>query len=126
MNNSYSKDINVNSKAKNIVLLGLLTSLVFVATMFMSFRLPISVNGGLIHLGSAMVVIITIIFGGKRGAISAAFGMSLFDLLIGGAQWAPFTFVIKGLMAYIIGNIAYAKGRNGDNFLWNSIGIVIG
>ncbi|MCY6485093.1 ECF transporter S component [Clostridium aestuarii] len=126
MNNSCSKDINTNSKAKDIVLSGLLISLVFVATMFINIRLPISIHGGLIHLGSAMVVVISIIFGKKKGTIAAAFGMSLFDLITGGAQWAPFTFVIKGYMAYIIGTMAYAKGRNGNSILWNFIGVLFG
>lgn len=126
MNNSYLKDRNVNGKAKDIVLMGLLISLVFVATMFINIRIPFSVHGGLIHLGSAMVVVITLIFGRKKGAISAAFGMSLFDLLIGGAQWAPFTFVIKGIMAYIIGTVAYSKGKKGSSTLLNITGIVLG
>ena len=35
--------------------------------------------------------------------IAAAFGSSLADLLLGYAAFAPFTFVVKGLMALVMG-----------------------
>ncbi|WMJ79513.1 ECF transporter S component [Clostridium sp. MB40-C1] len=126
INNNCSREMKNSTKARDIVLIGLLSSLIFVSTLFLNIRLPISVHGGLIHLGSAMVVIIAILFGKNKAALSAALGMSLFDLLTGGAQWAPFTFLIKGSMAYIFGVFAYAKGRKGNSLLWNTIGVFIG
>ncbi|MGO0807035.1 ECF transporter S component, partial [Clostridioides difficile] len=35
------------------------------------------------HLGTAMLFISAIVFGGKKGALSGAIGMSLFDLISG-------------------------------------------
>ncbi len=51
--------------------------------------------------------------------------MGLFDLLSEWAMWAPFTFVVRGIMGYIIGKIAWSNGRNGDNMLVNIAGILV-
>jgi uncharacterized membrane protein len=74
--------------------------------MFINIRLPISINGGLIHLGNVPLVIAAIVFGARRGALAGAFGMGLFDVLSGWAAWAPGTFIIRGIMGFAIGKIA--------------------
>ena len=66
---------------KDIVLTGLLTAIVFSATMFINIRLPISINGGLIHMGNIALFLTAFLFGKKKGAIAGAFGMGLFDIL---------------------------------------------
>ena len=114
-----------SSKTRELVLSALLISLVFVATKFINIRLPISINGGLIHLGNAMLFLIAIVFGKRKGAIAGAFGMGLFDIVSGWTAWAPFTFVIRGVMGYIIGSMAYSKNRNGNNIIWNITAILI-
>jgi ECF transporter S component (folate family) len=115
----------VTIRTQDLVLSSLLIAMVFVATYVLRFTLPISINGGLIHLGNVMLFMSAIVFGKKHGAIAGAFGMGLFDILSGWAIWAPFTFVIRGVMGFIIGYFAYSKGRNGKNILWNLIGILI-
>lgn len=110
---------------KDIVLTGLLTSMVLVATMLINIRLPISFNGGLIHMGNVMLFLAAILFGKNKGMIAGAFGMGLFDVLSGWMVWAPFTFLIRGAMGYIIGSIAHASGKKGDNMLYNFAGILI-
>ncbi|TDT57285.1 ECF transporter S component [Fonticella tunisiensis] len=126
MNSSILRS-QTNSKTKDMVTTSLLIALVFIATRFINLQLPISVNGGLVHLGNTMLFMTAIVFGRKKGAVAGAFGMGLFDLLSGGpwVAWAPFTFVIRGVMGYIIGSISNARGRNGNSFIWNLIGIVI-
>ena len=42
---------------KDMVETSLLIALVFIATKFINIRLPISINGGLVHLGTAMLFI---------------------------------------------------------------------
>ncbi len=42
--------------------------------------------------------------------------MSLFDLISGWTLWAPFTFIVRGVMGYLLGKIAWANGNNGNNF----------
>lgn len=123
-------DRNVRVKEKNniseIALNGLLIAIVFVATFFIQIRLPISINGGLIHLGNVALFSIAILFGPRRGAMAGAFGMCLFDLLSGWVAWAPFTFVVRGAMGFIIGSVAHIKGNNGNSFIYNISGIILG
>ena len=52
-----------------------------------------------------MVFLCVVILGKKKGALASAIGMMLVDALGGYYLWAPFTFVIKGAMAYIAGSI---------------------
>ncbi|KNF10072.1 putative membrane protein [Gottschalkia purinilytica] len=50
-----------------------------------------------------MLFISSIVFGKKKGAISGAIGMTIFDVLSGWVAWAPFTFVVRWIMGYIVG-----------------------
>lgn len=110
-------------QTKDLVISSLLIALVFVSTKFINIRLPISINGGLIHLGNVMLFTSAIVFGKNKGAIAGAFGMGLFDVVSGWMAWAPFTFVIRGIMGYIIGHIASKK--DGKSTLYNLTGIFI-
>lgn len=112
-------------KNRDLVETALLISLVFVSTRFINIRLPIASNGGLVHLGNTMLFISAIVFGKKKGACAGAFGMGLFDLLSEWAIWAPFTFIIRGVMGYIIGKIAWSKGKNGNNIATNIFAIIL-
>ena len=117
---------NINVKTKELVTSSLLIALVFVSTYFVHIPSPFSLNsGGLIHLGNVMFFMSAIVFGKKQGAIAGAFGMGLFDVLTGYAIWAPFTFIIRGVMGFTIGYFANAHGRNGNNLKWNIVGLVI-
>ncbi|AQS08953.1 thiamine precursor transporter HmpT [Clostridium saccharobutylicum] len=112
-------------KTKDMVQTALLTALVFVSTSFINIKLPILSSGGLVHLGNVMLFIAAIIFGKQKGAIAGAVGMGLFDLSSGWALWAPFTFIIRGVMGYIVGSIAWSKGKNGSNFMINLLAILV-
>jgi uncharacterized membrane protein len=109
---------------KDMVETSLLTALVVVAT-YINIRLPIAASGGLVHLGSAMLVIASLVFGKEKGAIAGAVGMAIFDLSSGWALWAPFTFVIRGVMGYILGAIAYSNNKNGNNNIINIFAVII-
>ena len=113
-------------KTMNIVLNALFIALVFVATLFLNIKLPIAANGGLVHLGSGMLFVITLLFGPKKGAVAGAFGMGLFDIVSGWALWAPFTFVTRGAQAYVIGKIAWANGANGQHMGRNIFAMLVG
>jgi uncharacterized membrane protein len=110
---------------KEIAFSGLFTAMVFIATMFINIRLPISVNGGLIHFGNVILFTVSIVFGKRKGAIAGAFGMGLFDIVSGWAAWAPFTFIIRGSMGYLAGSIANFRGKEGRSFVFNLLAIVI-
>ena len=91
--------------AKTAAVNGISIALVFLATAFINIRLPIAANGGLIHLGNVPLFLAAAIFGKRTGAVCGAFGMGLFDLLSGWTLWAPFTFVIAGLIGYTVGRL---------------------
>ncbi len=114
-----------NISTRDLVECALLTALVFIATKFINITLPISMKGGLIHLGTGMLFIASIVFGEKKGAISGAFGMGLFDILSGWAVWAPFTFIIRGIMGYILGKISRINENNGNNILINLLAMLV-
>lgn len=110
---------------KDLVTSALLIALVFISTAFINIKLPIVSSGGLVHFGTVMLFIAAILFGKGKGAVAGAVGMALFDLTSGWAAWAPFTFVVRGVMGYILGKIAYSKNKEGNSILFNLIGIVI-
>lgn len=95
----------VKFRARDIAFYGLFTALIYVATAFLNIPGPTA--GSLFHLGNVMAFAIAIVFGKKAGAISGALGMALFDLTSPYAVWAPFTFVIRFAMGYVIGYMAY-------------------
>lgn len=109
---------------KDLVETALLTALVFVATAFINIRLPILSSGGLVHLGNVILFAAAILFGKKKGAIAGAVGIAIFDLSSGWALWAPFTFIVRGIMGYIVGAIAYSNNKNGDSFLFNVLAVI--
>lgn len=119
---SYSK---TRQKTLDLIITSLLIALVFVSTVFLNIKLPITANGGLVHLGTAMLFIASILFGPKKGALAGAIGMGLFDLMGGWALWAPITIVARGLQGYIVGKIAWSNGRKGDSLVFNLIATIV-
>lgn len=102
---NQTKQKSEMSATKKLVINAMFIALTFIATMCVNIRLPIAANGGLIHLGNVPLLFAAALFGKKSGAIAGAFGMALFDLLSGWTLWAPFTFVVVGLMGYTAGRI---------------------
>ncbi len=96
----------MNIKTNMLTLNAISITLVLLATAFINIRLPFAGNGGLIHLGNVPLFVVAILFGRKTGFLAGSLGMSLFDLLSGWTVWAPFTFIIVGLMGYIVGAIS--------------------
>ena len=99
----------MNSKLRDLVRVSLMAAIIFVA----AYMIHIPTAGGVVHLGDCMVFIAAVVLGKKRGAYASAIGMALFDILSGYAIWAPFTFVIKGIMAYIVGAILEMRKSGG-------------
>lgn len=105
---------------KKLTINAMCIALTFVATAFINIRLPIMANGGLIHLGNVPLFLAAMIFGKKTGALAGAFGMGFFDLISGWTAWAPFTFIIAGIMGYAVGKISEK-----NTTLWYIIAIVV-
>lgn len=100
---------------KGLTICAMSIALTYVATAFINIRLPFQANGGLIHLGNVVLFVVAALFGRRTGAIAGALGMGLFDLLSGWTAWAPFTFIIVGLMGYVVGLI----NEKTNSILWN-------
>ena len=120
-----SKTSSNRLSTKDLVQTALLVAIVFIATKFINITFPVGASGGLVHLGNTMLFTIAIILGKKKGAIAGAIGMGLFDLLSAWAIWAPFTFVIRGVMGYIIGVISWGDNKKGNSIIRNIVAIVI-
>ena len=103
---------------------GMLIALTCLLTIFIQIQLPISINGGLIHLGNVPFVIAAVAFGKRKGAIAGACGMALSDVLSPYIIYAPFTFVIRGVMGYVIGWIAEKK--QGKSIVLNFLAVIVG
>ncbi|APF21874.1 ECF transporter S component [Clostridium butyricum] len=93
--------MNNRLSTKELVLMGLMIALVWLAGSV----IKIPSVGGFVHLGDCMVFLSVVVLGKKKGSVASAMGMMLVDVLGGYYLWAPFTFVIKGAMAYIAGSI---------------------
>ena len=88
-------------ETKSLTKMAILAALIFFGTYFV--KIP-GING-YTHFGDCMIFIAVLIVGTKKGALSAAVGASLADLLGGYAQWIIPTFFIKTIMATIMGLI---------------------
>lgn len=102
-----------DKKTIRIVASGMFVALVVVAT-FINVPFPGAV-GGLVHLGTLMLLIIAMRFGKYYGAIAGGFGMAIFDILGGWMAWAPGTFVVRLAMGFVIGLIARDKLGQGKS-----------
>ena len=108
---------------RNIALYGLFTALIYLAT---NLIIPGETLGGLFHLGNVMAFTIAIVFGKKAGAVSAALGMTLFDLTTPWAMYAPFTFIIRFAMGYVLGYLAFIHEEdNKKSVIFTILGIII-
>ena len=114
-----------SQKTLDLIMTAMLVALVFLSTFFLNIKLPISVNGGLVHLGTGMLFIASILFGPKKGALAGAIGMGLFDVVGGWLLWAPITIVARGLQGFIVGKIAWSKGRKGSSLALNIIATLV-
>lgn len=108
-------------KIKFITITAMAAALTYVFTAFVNVRLPIAANGGLIHLGNVPLFLMAMLFGRKTGMIAGAVGMGLFDLLSGWTLWAPFTFIIVGIMGYVVGLI----NEKHMQYQWKVVSIIV-
>ncbi|GAA0123313.1 MAG: ECF transporter S component [Clostridium argentinense] len=121
--NKATTKSRVNSTALSLVQVAIMAAIVYIATSII--HVPFISGEGVLHLGDSAIFVAAILLGKKKGAIAGAIGMALFDVLSPYIVWAPFTFVIKGLMAYTAGALAYRKGYDGKNFMNNLFAFTI-
>lgn len=95
------QEMRNTGKAINLVMTALMMGIIMVSIMFI--KVPIPFTQGYAHLGDAMIFLAILILGWKYGAVAAAMGGALGDILGGFPVWAPWTFCIKGIMAIVMG-----------------------
>ncbi|MEL7654733.1 MAG: ECF transporter S component [Bacillota bacterium] len=88
-------------RTTKIILTGLMMAMIVVATIVIP--IPVPFGTGYIHFGDAMIFLSVLILGWKYGAAASGFGSALADILVGYAIWAPWTLVVKGIMAAVMG-----------------------
>lgn len=82
---------------KNFVLAGLLAAMVTVATSVLTFAIPGGVEG-YVHLGDTVLYLAAALLPTPYAVAAAAIGAGVADLMVA-PLWAPFTVVIKMVMA---------------------------
>lgn len=80
---------------RNVILAGVLAAMVCMATTFL--HIPI-VGGGYVHLGDTVIYLTAALLPTPYAMAAAAVGAGLADVLVA-PMWAPFTMVIKAVMA---------------------------
>jgi len=115
-----------NSRVMNANTLSLVqVALMIAMTTLVTMTIRVPIFSGYTHLGDSMIFLAAVLLGRKKAFVSASVGMLLADMISGYMMWAPFTFVIKGVMAFIAGTIAYRANKNGDNMANNIFGFIV-
>lgn len=120
-----------DGKTNYMVLSALMMGLIMVSTF--TFKIPSPFTQGYVHLGDTMIFLGVLVLGKKGGALASALGSALADLLGGYAIYAIWTFIVKGLMAYVMGAFVEAALKSDKKHitflgvpLVEIIGMVIG
>lgn len=72
------------------------------AVMTAFLHIPSGVNGGYVHVGDAVIFLAASFLPTPYAVGAAAIGGGLADIISGAPLWAPFTVVIKALLAMLI------------------------
>ncbi|MEA4815955.1 MAG: ECF transporter S component [Lachnospiraceae bacterium] len=97
----------IDDMTKNLCIKAILIALTALFTMVI--HIPTPATGGYINAGDAIILISAVFFGSNFGFAAGGFGSALADILLGYAYWAPFTFIIKGLMGLFAGKLSDYK-----------------
>ena len=111
-----------NTKTLKLVMAALLAAMTCVATMVI--KIPITATGGYINLGDCIVLLSGILLGPLYGGLAAGIGSALADLFSGYVVFAPATFLIKGIMAVVVG--LFVKDLSKKSIMKTAISGLIG
>ena len=85
-----------NTFIKNIALCAMFSALVYIPTRYI--QIPMG-TGQYLHFGDAMIYVAACVLPFPFGPLAGTIGGSLADMLSGYGYWAPFTAIIKFLIA---------------------------
>lgn len=104
-----------SEKTSKLVLTALMLCLVLLATF--SIRIPAPFTQGYVHLGDTFIFVSVLLLGKKHGAIASGVGSAMADIFGGYAIYAPWTLIIKFLMAYIMGLFVEISMKRKKNYV---------
>lgn len=88
--------------SRDMVFVGVFAAMCTIAT---TIKIPFGV-GAMVHLGSACIFLLGILFGGVYAGLAGAIGSAFYDLLMGFSPYTLWSFVIKGGAGLIVGIVA--------------------
>ncbi|HIV86004.1 MAG TPA: ECF transporter S component [Candidatus Monoglobus merdigallinarum] len=97
---------NGQLSVEKIVKCGVLAAIACVLTMFP--QVPTG-TGGYVHFGDSVICLAAALMGPVCGAAVGALGHSMADLFSGYAVFVPATFIIKGVLGFVLGKILYGN-----------------
>ena len=102
-------------KTLDIVLVGLFAAITLLGIQIFRIPLPAAIGSPFIHFGNAFVVLGILFLGGKKGAISGALGLGLFDVLNGYGLYALSTILSTLIVALVVSSVFKLFKRNDKN-----------
>lgn len=111
---------------QKIILVAMFSSIIFVFTYIGILVPAFGAFGGLTHMGTLVMFLVSIKYGKFYGMASSAIGMTLFDLLSPWAAWAPGTFVVRLIAGYVFGRLSESSEGQGASLLKNVISLLVG
>ena len=120
MENTKKQNSNVSSKTRTLVSSALFAALVCVTTAYF-LHIPVG-NGGYVHVGDTFIYLAATLLPTPYAALAAAIGAGMADILIGSANWAFATIIIKPILVLFFTN----KGEKIINLRNVCAGIIAG
>lgn len=105
--NLQQEEIMKENTAKFVTINALSIALVCVSTMALQIPIPL----GYMHLGNTCILLTAALFGPTTGLLAGGIGSALADLLTGYTQWVLPTLLIKSIMGFAIGYLAWGKEK---------------
>lgn len=94
-----AKKYGTDSRIRLTVTASMFAAMTCIATMII--RIPTLVTNGYVNIGDTIVLLSAWLLANPYGALAAGVGSLLADILSGYASYAPATFVIKFVMAFV-------------------------
>lgn len=89
-------------KTKDLVSASVFAAMCAIAT---TLKIPFGV-GAMVHLGTALIFTVGMVFGGIYAGLAGAIGSAFYDLIMGFSPYTLWSFFIKGIAGLIVGVVA--------------------
>lgn len=109
----------MKTNTKKLVFAALMAAIACIATMIV--RIPVTATGGYVNLGDGIVILSGVMLGPVYGGLAAGIGSMLADLFAGYVTYAAATFLIKGIMAVVVGLIVKKTNAGVKNVILTGV-----